>query len=211
MTTSIVGLTISGRSPASGAGGLANGGTVTLTHCTLSGNTAFTSRGGLSDVGKATPTDCTLSGNNVHTGGGSVSNGGTADLTDCTISGNSVFDAFGGGMYNHDGTAYLTDCTSSGNSATDGGLVNDTYWENQDGPVTLTDTIVAGNTNPCSNPNDFFGRDILGSFNGYQFTDTAAMVLRGWPATRLPAVPTRSRRGRSRPTATARSISPAAL
>ena len=170
VTASISGLTISGGSPASGAGGgLANGGTVTLTDCTLSGNTAFTSGGGLSNVGTATLTGCTLSGNYVHAvggGGGGVSNGGTADLTDCTVSGNSVFDGFGGGMYNNAGTAYLTDCTVSGNSATDGGgLANYTYWENPDGPVTLTDTIVAGNTDPWSNPNDIFGSDISGSFN----------------------------------------------
>jgi hypothetical protein len=171
VTASISGLTISGGSPASGAGGgLANGGTVTLTDCTLSGNTAFTSGGGVSNIGTATLTGCTLSGNNVHAvggGGGGMSNGGTAYLTDCTVSGNSVSDGSGGGVYNTFGTAYLTACTISGNSATDGGglanYVNN--WYSYEGPAILKDTIVAGNTDPWAGVSDIYGGNVSGSDN----------------------------------------------
>ncbi len=63
-------------------------------------------------------------------------------VTDCTISGNSG----GGGVFNS-GTVNLTACTLSGNSDSltkyPGGL-----YDRGSATAALTDTIVAGNTNP---------------------------------------------------------------
>ena len=81
---------------------------------------------------------------------------GSADLslTDCTLSGNSA--ESGGGVYNS-GSANLVACTVSGNSG--GGLVN------ASGPMSLTDTIVAGNTN-SSGASDIGGQpQVTGSNN----------------------------------------------
>ncbi|MFI5460158.1 MAG: beta strand repeat-containing protein, partial [Isosphaerales bacterium] len=144
---------------------------LTLTSCTLSGNSASGDAGGGGGVfnsGTATLTDCTVSGNSSSAaGGGGLANDGLANdlstitLTNCTVSGNSAYS--GGGVYNFSGTANLTDCTVSGNSSATGGggLENDGYALT---PATLTDTIVAGNTDP-SGASDIAGGDVSGSDN----------------------------------------------
>ena len=172
---SLTNCTISGNSGYSGGGLVNSGGLATLTGCNITGNSgggvsntanlamsdctldanSAPNGGGLYNGGSATLTDCTLSGNVATPGGGdsrgvggAVFNGqsarsgygytfGSADLslTDCTLSGNSA--ESGGGVYNS-GSANLIACTVSGNSG--GGLVN------ASGAMSLTDTIVAGNT-----------------------------------------------------------------
>ncbi len=130
-------------------GGLNNEGTTTLTNCTITGNVAGDHGGGLYNGGKATLTltDCTVS-NNYAGGGGGLDNSSTGTpgltLTDCTISGNVAGD-HGGALDNGLGANLaLNNCTINGNAANTsggpGGL-------NNFGTATLTDTIVAGNTN----------------------------------------------------------------
>ena len=123
----------------------------------------FNVGGGVLNLGTANLTDCTVSGNSGDGfGGGGLYSCGTAKLTDCTISDNSAID-YGGGLF-LGGTAKLTDCTISGNSVD--------YPGDGDSPspaggglcvggdsITLTDTIVAGNTGldlqtSTSAPND---------------------------------------------------------
>ncbi len=169
VTAALSGVTITGGSTSSVGGGLYNQGTATLTDCTLSGNSAGFG-GGLDNSSTATVslTDCTISGNSASFGGGLENAGaatlGTANLTDCTISGNSAVS--GGGLENA-GTATLTAATVSGNSASGdpagpGGSVGGVY---NHGKAKLTDTIVAGNTNP-SGASDIGGaRDVSGSAN----------------------------------------------
>jgi hypothetical protein len=136
-------------------GGLYNAGTATFTDCTLSSNTATGSGGGvasgpLQNKAVLTITGSTLSGNTAKLSGGGVFNNGTATLIDCTLAGNfanqagSLLASNGGGLDNS-GTATLVACTISGNTTTakgggiyDGGIGAD--------KVTLTDSIVAGNT-----------------------------------------------------------------
>jgi hypothetical protein len=78
--------------------------------------------------------------------GGGLANFSTVTLSGCTISGNST-DSSGGGLYNL-GTATLSDCTISGNSAFSGGGGLADY----SGTTTLTDTIVAVNTDGFGYP-----------------------------------------------------------
>ena len=84
-------------------------------------------------------------------------------MSDCTVSGNTsgvLIDASGGGggVFNS-GTANLTACTVSGNySGTGGGLLD------ASGTTVLTDTIVAGNTDP-SGASDIGGNDVSGNNN----------------------------------------------
>ncbi len=137
VSASLAGMTINAGESASDGGGLDNGSTATVTL-----------------------TDCTISGNSAGDHGGGLYNGGTAQLTDCTISGNSA--KYGGGLYNSTGGgATLTGCTISSNSAHYGGGLYD------GGKATLTDTIVAGNTNASgASANDIHGAGtVSGSYN----------------------------------------------
>ena len=159
-------------------GGIANGGTATLTTVTFSSNSANVGGGiGIFNSGTATLTNVTLSGNSAQVGGG-IANGGTATLTNATFSGNKHA-ANGGGFYHELGTTTLTNITFSGNSATSGGgfynnsgtatLTNVTFSGNSatsgggiyklDGTIALTNTIVANSTGPNCN------MSLGGSFN----------------------------------------------
>ncbi len=140
---------------------------LTLTDCTLSGNSgaADLKGGAVCNTGTASLTGCTLSDNDADEGGG-VYNSGSGDLTltDCTVTGNSS-GYNGGGVANYGGTSTLVACTVSGNTSlsfqTTYGIYGGGYpgrypaiyaWNagvyNGFGTVNLTDTIVAGNTNP---------------------------------------------------------------
>ena len=94
-------------------------------------------------------------------------NAGTADLTDSTIAANTASALGGGGGIANNGPASLelTACTIFANTAgTGGGLLNA-------GPgaiATLTDTIIAGNVEPDTTPDDINGTDaadVTGTFN----------------------------------------------
>ncbi len=195
-TVSLTDCTISGNTGATQGGGLANQGAALLAGCTVSDNFATGGDGvggGISDLGASLSlTECTIS-NNVAAfeGGGIFANGQTSDtLTDCTISGNNAFN--GGGL---GGAAYMTNCTIYGNSALyyGGGIDNDgtgksgsltacTVSGNSAGkqgggvyvlrlgdyPLTLTDTIVAGNTGHLGAASDIFNAGsttISGTYN----------------------------------------------
>ena len=112
-----------------GGGGVHNGGTLTMTNCTVSGN-----NGGL------------------RGGGGGIYNTAMLTMTNCTVSGNDAGNS-GGGIYNDTGaTLTMANCTVSGNTSDfGGGIFNET------GTLTMTATIVAGNTAGLS------GRDVAGS------------------------------------------------
>ncbi len=159
-------------------GGLYNtsGGTLTLNYCTVSNDTAGHYGGGLyNDSGTVNLTNCTFSNDragNTYYGGGLYNNStanlmnstfsndkasygggvhignGTANVVDCTFNDDTARHD-GGGLYNFGSTLTLTSCTISGNSATSsgGGLYNA-------GAATLTDTIVAGNTNNSNGASD---------------------------------------------------------
>jgi parallel beta-helix repeat protein len=168
-TTTVTDCTISGNS-SSGGGGLGNGGVyndgkgnMTVTDCTISGNSALSAGGGLDNIGSANMilTDCTISGNWTGVGGGGLANTDTANLTltGCTISGN-LASSRGGGLYNTvTGNLTLTGCTVSGNSAYGYGALDN------DAKVTLTDTIIAGNSSRTGTDGIGGGGTVSGSYN----------------------------------------------
>jgi hypothetical protein len=95
-------LTIADGSSSTGGTGIANGGTLTLSHGTISGNTAHFA-GGISNSYKGTMTlvGCTVSGNTAtRTAGGGISNYGTMTLRDCTVADNSA-PGSGGGIFSY--------------------------------------------------------------------------------------------------------------
>jgi len=79
---------VDGRAEYDG-GGIANGGTLTVTNSTFSGNRAGDIGGAIANGGTLTVTNSTFSGNRAVQGGGALFNaGGTATLTNCTLSEN---------------------------------------------------------------------------------------------------------------------------
>ena len=150
----IIKSSISGNTADQGGGVFASqASTLKMDLCTISGNSAQTG-GGLFNSASATLDGCAISGNSAGYDGGGID--GAADLTDCTIVGNSA-SVYGGGILGgRSGRAgALIACTVSGNSAGDGG---GGLYDFLSYPVTLTDTIAAGNTEGYGGaPNDIAG------------------------------------------------------
>jgi hypothetical protein len=152
--------TVSGNSASFDGGGVfsALNGTTALTDCTVSGNAARYGGGLLSNAPLAL-NNCTVSGNSAsRNGGGVYVNFGMAALTNCTVSGNTAAN-YGGGLNFYAGSAALTNCTVSGNTAANGGagLYSFNNYRSVFGPLTLTNAIVAGNTNTSSAASDISG------------------------------------------------------
>jgi fibronectin-binding autotransporter adhesin len=159
VTATLSGLTIAdGSLDTFSGGGLYNLGSTTLTDCTITGNSSVAGGGGVfnSGAGALTLNDCTISDNSAFYGGGLQDSGsGAVNLYDCTISGNMATGSHGGGIAtDSSGTMILNECTISSNTsgAEGGGIAN--YYV----AMTLTDTIVAGNTTTGgSTPDDIAG------------------------------------------------------
>jgi hypothetical protein len=128
-TVGISSLTITGGAVTNGGGGgILNNGALTLASSTISGNTA------------------TGSGGN----GGGILNGGTLTLTNCTLGGNTATN--GGGLFNTGTLSVINSTFSANNAQTQGGGL-----DLGAGAAALTNTIVAGNTNSGSTPDDING------------------------------------------------------
>jgi hypothetical protein len=132
--------------------------------CTLQGNgssyPAYYGGGAL--LVNVEMVDCTITGNHAIYGGG-VSMAGNSDLIDCTIEGNVA--EYGGGVFNATYQGQLIDCTITGNSATVGGGIYNYYGNYY---LSLTNTIVAGNTGAGGSVDDIGGQaaaGVTGSFN----------------------------------------------
>jgi len=150
----IDGLTITGGT---GSAILVGGGSVTLDGLNVTGNSG-TDGGGLRFIGSGVHvvSNSTLTSNQASgAGGGIFGDGGALRLTveASTISGNSAFD--GGGMHlqTNTGEIKINSTTITGNAGTFGsGLVSD------GGPITVSNSIIAGNFNGAVVP------DVDGSF-----------------------------------------------
>ena len=130
-------VTITNNTAVQTAGGIGNGGTVTLTNATVSNNSAFYEAGIYNTSGgQLTINSSTVSGNTGQDGGG-IGNGGNATLTNVTISGNTASTAAGGGIENG-GAITLTNVTIDGNRAVQGGGIY-----SMSGSVQLKNSIVA--------------------------------------------------------------------
>jgi parallel beta-helix repeat protein len=150
--------TVSDNEAVYGGGGMHNSrGNVTMTSCTISGNKAGNGEDGggiLNYEGNITMTNCTVSGNDADNSGGGIHNyDGNVTMTNCTVSGNEAEGSKGGGISNNYGDLTLTSCTISGNTAEEeGGEGGGIYNSTEVGTVTMTCTIVYGNTAP-TDPN----------------------------------------------------------
>ena len=145
----IYGLTIAnglapvGNACSGGGGGICNQGSLTVTGCTFSGNASPAGSGGgiFNNGGSVTAANSTFSGNTTQGNGGGIFNNNANSaltVTGSTFSRNTA--TLGGGIYNNGGSLTVTKSTVSGDTAQRGGGIFNV------GPATLTNSIVAGNT-----------------------------------------------------------------
>ncbi len=144
-------------------------GNLTIDQCTVSNDAAAGMAGiggGLANDGAAAITDSTFSGNIALGGsagggtGGAIENAGTLSIIGSTITGNSVTDpdgmggATGGAIMNLRFQSALTisNSTIAGNSQNGTGTGDQAGGIFQNGTATLTNTILAGNTDTGGYP-----------------------------------------------------------
>jgi hypothetical protein len=155
VTATLQDLTIRyGRTTGSG-GGLANFGTLTLTHSTIRLNTS-PDGGGLYNRGTLTLTNSTVSGNTAAFAGGLYNSYGILILTHSTVSGNTVTEN-GSGFWNG-GTLTLTSSIVANNPAggdcrtVSGSITSDGYNLDSDGSCSLTAATDLPGTDPRLGP-----------------------------------------------------------
>jgi predicted outer membrane repeat protein len=148
VTASLSGVTISGGQNNDGSGGgIANGGTLTVSNCLIEMNSAQFG-GGIYNNGTLTVTGNTTIQNNTSAniepgsdGGGIFNDGATVTVTNATIQNNSA--EFGGGIDNDNGGALaVTNATIENNLAKlGGGILN-----RATSTATIAGSTVSGNT-----------------------------------------------------------------
>ncbi|HSH82257.1 MAG TPA: right-handed parallel beta-helix repeat-containing protein, partial [Herpetosiphonaceae bacterium] len=111
------------RGTAMTGGGILNRGTATVTNSTISHSTGV-SGGGISNSGTMTVTNSTISNNKASGQGAGITNGGTLSINNSTISANTAEpgdegDMIGGGLVNRVGTVTMSNTILAGNSAED--------------------------------------------------------------------------------------------
>ena len=124
VTVSISGLTIASGNTTGNGGGIANGGTLTVSDCNFTNDAAASiqsSKGGaIYSSGSLTVVDSTFSSNNADSRGGGIYSGGSLTVTNSTFSGGSA-GAYGGAISVGSGTGTVTDSTFYENSVSSGG------------------------------------------------------------------------------------------
>lgn len=153
-TASMDHLTVSGGHGFGGgfAGGILNGGTLTVSKSTISGNTAYDGGGIYNQLGILTVSNSTINANTASRNGGGVfaTRNGSVTITDSTISGNTASKSGGGISLIGDitfsaGTLMVQRSTISGNTAiSDSGGGIDLYLNT--GQVTVANSTFSGNT-----------------------------------------------------------------
>ena len=139
----ISGLTLSGGNSGSFGGGLwvSSSGEAQLTNAAITNNSALDG-GGIANGGTLSLTDCIVSNDTANGGtygGGGIYNSGTLTVTNTTISDNAT-DHTGGGIFNYPaGSMTLTGITVSNNSSSVGGGLY------ANGSITLADASVSDN------------------------------------------------------------------
>jgi CSLREA domain-containing protein len=175
-TVLLYGLTVSnGRSSTSG-GGIKNSGSLTVDESVVSNNLSEAASlsgggGGIYNIGSLLLVDSTVSGNSVVDGGGVYSDG-TLEIVESTVYGNTAA-YHGGGIAMFGGSAVIVNSTIAGNMQTepsfDSGGIYDT------GSLTLTNSIVSGNTAAGTHPNvDFYSG--TGNVIGGETNSTNSLV-----------------------------------
>lgn len=159
-TLTLTRCTITNNTASSQGGGIENNGTLAMTDCTVSNNTGVQG-GGLQNDLTLTMTRCTVN-NNTATGSSSSYGGGliqygssssvSSTLVNCTFYGNTSTNDAGAIGADGPGSMSLTNCTITGNNSDQfdaGGLSK--YLSST---VTLTNTIIVGNTKGGVTPSD---------------------------------------------------------
>jgi MBG domain (YGX type)/Right handed beta helix region/PKD domain/Matrixin len=176
VTANLSELTITAGNAGGGSGGgVDSSGSLTMTNSVITGNTAGTGGGLTLYHGSGTLIDCVVSGNSaIATGGGLYFRNAAATLTNTTVSSNTSA-GISGGIFSGNGTTTLIDCTVNNNSAS-----TNTGGVGSAGTVTLSNTIVAGNTSPSS-------PDVIGTFisNGSNLIGIVTGGSSGWVSSDL--------------------------
>jgi hypothetical protein len=139
--------------PQGSGGGIANGGTLTISNTTFSANTAGLG-GGISNDGTLSINNSTLSRNHTGGRGGGIFNGGgTLSINNSTLSGNSGFSG-GGGIYNNSSAtlqnSIVANSPSGGNCF--GTMTSKGYNLSSDGSCVFDGPGDLNNTNPMLGP-----------------------------------------------------------
>ena len=150
-SSTVSGNSTTGRFAAQG-GGIFSSGDVTLTSTTISGNSTRgegADGGGIFSYGTTLFTSSTITENSTmgeSAYGGGVYSYGDVTLTNSTVSGNSTTgkSADGGGIFSFAAVS-LTGSTVTANHATFSNATGGGIW-NSDNTLTITNSIVAGNT-----------------------------------------------------------------
>ena len=162
-TTTLTGLTVQhGNDPLSetpavgqGGGGIRVDAGLVLQDVTVKNNRSQSgltgAGGGIWSAGGLTATNVTVSGNSAGDRGGGIANRNAMNLMNVTISGNFAFR--GGGLHKF-GTSTLNNVTITANSAAGSSVtsVGGIKYHGNNGPLTLRNTIVAGNIGGGSSP-----------------------------------------------------------
>jgi uncharacterized delta-60 repeat protein len=174
-----------GAGPGANGGGILNDGALTVTNCTLGSalaNDGAIYGGGLYNQGTATLTNTTVTSDGAVNGGGGIGNTGTITLLNCTLTGDHAnFNVGGGALYISAGSAALVNCTLAGNTAAAYGGGVGGGIDIAGGTVTLSNTIVAANSNGgTSAADDIQGAvDAAHSFNNLIGTGGAGGLMNG--------------------------------
>ena len=123
----------------SSAGGILNGGHLTLIDCKIDGNTSTTAGGGIASGGVLVLKRCTVT-NNTAINYAAISSSGQLIIEDSTISGNVATSTLGG-IYLFQGSLFISNSTISGNRSKEAG----TGVAIGSGTATLRNVTVFGN------------------------------------------------------------------
>jgi sugar lactone lactonase YvrE len=139
VTSSIMGLTITGGNGSTWGGGLSIDGIMTLYQSAITNNSAEFG-GGILNFGTLTMNADTVSGNQATGNGGGIYNSNVLTISDSTVTGNTA-SAAGGGIYSQNSGLSLSNATVTGNtSSTVGGGVFVSV-----GTVSIANSIILGN------------------------------------------------------------------
>ncbi|MBF0098899.1 MAG: DUF4347 domain-containing protein, partial [Magnetococcales bacterium] len=146
-------------------GGIYNQGTMIITQSSITGNTASGSSGDAGGIynsasANLTISDSSITGNTANNNAGGIRSVGTLTITDSDISNNQAgtgsSNSSGGGIYIQSGTVTISNSTILNNEVVNASSASGAGVHNG-GTLTLTATIIAGNTIGASTANDLSG------------------------------------------------------
>ena len=156
-------------------GGILNDGALSVNHSSINENTVTLAGGGIYNRGVLAITSSTVSNNIAGTSGGGIFHWeGTLTLKNITVSTNRALLFESGGIFSN-ATLSLTNSTITQNRAAGtGGL------RKQSGTVTLTNTIIAGNTGTqpdCAGSLTSLGHNLIGDITGCNFNSASGDLV----------------------------------